>query len=208
MIYKNFIRENHKNNPNLPLCERCNVLKRHCICSFLDRMYDTKIRISMFLHFKELFKLTNTGKFIPLILNNSYLDVHGLKDNSPDISLLLPDNYENVLLFPYTQTELNQSFLDRFEKPINLIVPDASWRQSARMIRRYDELCSLKRVKVNAYTFEKIRMRKNLVDGNISTIEAVAAALASVDDIHVANRLQELYDVYSNRILNDLYCNS
>jgi DTW domain-containing protein YfiP len=82
--------------------------------------------------------------------------------------------------------------------PVRLVVPDGSWRQARRIIQRIPRLDQLPRMSVPPAP-EKRRLRRPPHEEGLSTLEAIARALAVLEGEAVAEPLEALYDLVVER---------
>jgi DTW domain-containing protein len=67
------------------------------------------------------------------------------------------------------------------DRPIVLVVPDGNWRQAGKMRRRVPGLAELPRVSLPAMPPTAYRLRAELREGGLATLEAIAGALAILE---------------------------
>ena len=111
-------------------CPRCFLNETNCICSKLS-ILDTKTRVDLVVHYKELKRTTNTGRLIAELLSNQHIWIRGKKDKPLDHSDVISKLYQSLLLYPADDAqELNATFIKTLNptKPLQLIVPDGNWR--------------------------------------------------------------------------------
>ena len=169
---------------------RCLLRREICICPILPTV-PTRTEFLILRHIGEASRPSNTGRLIAMAMPNSHviswgggtrvglspLDDEWLK--APGTWLLWPDG-------PDTQQDLTQ--------PRRIVVLDATWRQARRLYHRTSTLWSLPRLVLPAPTPSRNRLRDQYRTDGMSTIEAVAAALAMIEGTETAEPLEKLYD--------------
>ncbi|HOW57478.1 MAG TPA: DTW domain-containing protein, partial [Smithellaceae bacterium] len=79
-------------------------------------------------------------------------------------------------------------------RPERVVVLDATWQQARRLYSRIAVLRTLPRLVLPAPAQQRKRLRKQHRSDGMSTIEAVAAALAKLEGRETAEPLEKLYD--------------
>lgn len=166
-----------------------------CLCRELVAL-PTRTRVLVLLHRVERYRTTNTGRIATLALGNSQLRDWNLLDvpNDPE-GLEGPGVY---LLYPGEESrELTP------ETPVRtLVVPDATWKRTRRMVNRSEELARLPRLRLPAGEPSAFRLRTNRHPGSVCTLEAVARALATLEGPEVERHLALALDKMTRRVLS------
>jgi DTW domain-containing protein YfiP len=137
-----------------------------------------------------------------LPLSNFELRIRGDKENPMSSEGLVVKERETLLLYPSsTSIELSKEFIDRIDKPITLIVPDGSWRQAGKVMKREAVLKNVIHVRVPAGPRPKHRLRRETKIGGMSTFEAVARALGIIESPLVQEKLEEIFKILAERTL-------
>ena len=107
-----------------------------CICGLLPRLV-TRTRVVLVIHQLETVKPTNTGVIAARCLANSAVVYRGrAPDDSVSIASvdqeLVREGMTSLFLFPHADATPLESWRGRDEQ-IQLVVPDATWSQAARM---------------------------------------------------------------------------
>lgn len=173
-------------------CVICRLHRERCICAQIPQL-NLRTRVALIVHAKELKRTTNTGRLALHALPNSCLVVRGEQRERTDLSGLLTDDYQSLLLYP------GEGAIDLREfalgpKPIQLLVPDGNWRQAGKVAIRHPELCRVPRVKISAlHNPGAPRMRREPVAGGMATLEAIAHAISQLEGEAIGQHLLELY---------------
>ncbi|MBY0385460.1 DTW domain-containing protein [bacterium] len=178
-------------------CQTCFLHKDRCICGQIHRL-ETKTRVCLVIHAKELKRTTNTGRLALHSLANSEMRIRGQDTSVLDLSSSLLDTYHPLFLFPSEDAmELNEAFVKAIAKPVLLIVPDGNWRQASKVQTRHPELSRVQRVflkKENALT-QTTLLRTETVENGMATLEAIAQAMSVLESPQVGSALQQLYQI-------------
>lgn len=172
-------------------CPRCLGAPRFCICDALS-IVTAKTNVTLLQHVLEPSKVSNTGRFVPLTLSNADLRVFGAKDaplaaddlGAPGTVLLFPDDAAP----PLAPVDVRR-----------LVVVDASWSQAKRMVQRVPVLRRLPRLALSVTTPEK--SLRDSPPGGLSTLQAVAHALAWLGDDEAAKALHHVHDALLRRTI-------
>jgi DTW domain-containing protein YfiP len=160
-------------------CERCLFQLRVCLCADIPAIAN-RTRVVIVRHHLERHRSSNTGRLAHLALANSELvDYAGERDTE------LPLLAATWLVYPVQGPP-------RAAPPRQLVVLDATWSQARRMYRKLAALRGLPTLQL-ADEAMPARLRESPAPGFVSTIEAIAGALAIVEGDAVAAPLRELF---------------
>ncbi len=178
----------------------CLLYKEICICSLIE-IITLKTRVTLIAYQKELLRMTNTGRLTGLCLSNHKIiekDRAGVEYKPEEI---LCDDYTNLVLYPEGAQELNRHFIDKSSKPINLIVPDGTWRQTRKIFRSEKLLHSVTRVTLPTDNPDYYFLRKPQKEFYFSTFEAISRALEIIETRDVYVKLKTVFDEMTIRLL-------
>ena len=100
------------------------------MCAELPRL-ELRTRVALVIHRHELLRSSNTGMLAVRALVNSELRIRGESRETLDLSDLLTPHYRSLLYYPSTDAiELTAELAAQDPRPIQLIVPDGTWRQA------------------------------------------------------------------------------
>lgn len=145
--------------------------------------FATRTRIVLIQHLLEQTERSNTGRHAAAALSSLELRVFGAKD----AALKVDDLAGAWLLWPGEPAPAAST-----PRPTTLVVLDGSWSQARKMMQRVPQLHSLKR-----WSLPERPGRKSLrasPPGGMSTLEAIAEALASLEGEEVGDRLRAVHD--------------
>jgi DTW domain-containing protein YfiP len=154
---------------------------------------DLKTRVVLLIHHIELKRTTNTGTLALQALKNSAMFVRGKERERLDLSGLLSDEYNTVLLYPCEDARELTEIHDG--RPVQLLVPDGNWRQAAKVHTRHPELAGLARVKLKPVqsNIGKPSIRREHFAEGMATLEAIAYALATLEGAEVGDQIMQVY---------------
>ena len=131
-------------------CLLCGASLTLCMCAELPRL-DLRTKIALVIHHRELSRSSNTGLLALQSLVNSEVRIRGESREALDLSDLLSLRYRTLLFYPSADAlELDRELVCRELRPIQLIVPDGTWRQARKIHSRHPELRNIPRVKISA----------------------------------------------------------
>lgn len=161
-------------------CARCLRPESHCLCALIPRL-DSRTRVLVLQHPSEVNHALNTARFAVLGLTNAELRVGEVFD---DLSTALNrPGYRTRLLFPGEgaqslaaySSEINQS------EALLLVVPDGTWRKARKLLHLNPLLAALPRVTLGQTVTSRYRLRKAPGPNALSTVEAIAQALQTLE---------------------------
>lgn len=168
-----------------PTCPRCLRPQSTCICSFVTPTPHTA-KVLILQHPLEVHEAKNSARLLQLSLPGSRVAV-GETFGPAALDALLAEPRYNLLLYPPTQHEghavpapLDTSQL-KDPSQVRLIVLDATWRKSRKMLHLSTALQTLPRLSLNDMPASAYTIRKAHKPGQLSTLEATCAALAQLE---------------------------
>ena len=182
-------------------CPVCYLTRAFCICDAIPAL-DLATRVCLVIHVNELKRSSNTGRLALRALVNSEMRVRGETREALDLRDLLTDRYRTFLFYPSADAvELDHELVAQDRKPIQLIVPDGTWRQASKVQSRHHELKDIPRVKVSTPDPSKFHLRFQHKPEGMATLQAVAHALGVIEGDHVKAQLMKLYDLRVERTM-------
>ncbi len=189
-------------------CECCGLLPEACICAELPRTPATA-KTTFVVHHSEWQKPTNTAKLAALLLGDSS---RVLLRGTPNIEqgqraeecIDGLDRTPGLVLYPSVDAVLLSDLLERDGaerwRSANLIVPDGTWSQSRRVVRREVSLQTLPHVKLGQHT-SRYHLRRGSEPGLLCTLEAVGFALSQLDPSFDLTSYLGAFDRWQHRAL-------
>jgi DTW domain-containing protein YfiP len=177
-------------------CPRCFLQEERCVCAEIPRV-DTDVHIAIVRHWREVAKHSNTGRFAHLALPNSSLHSVGRKDDRIDEAALTAGN--TWLLFPEGTPLHANAPTPRVDR---LVVLDGTWHQARRMRQRLGCLRGLPILRLPPTGVVRERLRKSPTVDGLSTLEAIAGAIARLEGAAAGDALLALYDEVVRRSIS------
>ena len=175
-------------------CQRCMLLPEVCLCADIPPV-ETRTRFVILRHASERNRSTNSARWAALALGCEVLD-YGAPGESPSLDgLAAPGTW---VLFPSRAPAPAG-----LGPPDRVVVLDGSWSQARRMIQRVPALRDLPRLSIAEApqvpsTAPRLR-RPPLAEG-MSTIEAMASALAALHEPGPAAALERVHALARERV--------
>ena len=170
-----------------------------CLCSALPAL-ETETQVTLFSHVTEIDKPTNTARLLDLCLPNAIVHpVEGPRALRP--TLELPPWRRAYVLYPSPEAPvLDQALAHADPRPITLLVPDGTWSQTRRIVRRV--LGEVPRLRLPDGPASRFRLRTGAAHlDRIYTLEAVARALGIIEGHAVEAALLDVLDRMVERTL-------
>ncbi len=182
-------------------CLKCIMRLDLCLCSEFPRL-ETKTRLVLLMHQKELSSHSNTGRLGVLSLKNSVHLIRGRKNESYTPEDLCPSGYEGMVLYPSEDAELLTQYLVKtFKKPVSLVVPDGNRRQAAKMPVRDPQLKNFRKLKLKLDKASEYSLRNEPKAFGLATIEAIARAFGILENAELQKSLEEVFRKMNYRCL-------
>jgi DTW domain-containing protein YfiP len=182
-------------------CPRCEIRRPLCFCSMIPEI-SLRTRVIILMHCFEEVLTTNTAKIAARALTNSEIQIHGRKDERLLTESLCHSGRNALLLYPSPHaTELTPDFVASLSGPVNLIVPDANWRQTWKFVRREPAIASIPHVKLPAGPPSEYHLRMQRHPSGVCTLEAIARAIGVIESPEAQSKLEVLLRVMVERTL-------
>ena len=175
-------------------CPTCFFRLEVCLCDRIPRVR-ARTQVMILRHIKEAFRSTNTARLAALALEGAQVHAYGAPGQPFDEALVRQEG--TWLLFPGP----GGADVPPGARPSRLVVLDGSWGQARRMLQRVAALRALPRLSIPPPWPERVRMRRPPSPEGLSTLEAVALALGSLEGEAVRRPLLELYELAVQRVL-------
>jgi DTW domain-containing protein len=182
-------------------CVVCGASLTLCMCAEVPRL-DLRTKILLVIHHRELSRSSNTGLLAVQSLVNSEVRIRGEGRETLELNDRLSPDYRTLLFYPSPDAlELDRELIYQDSRPIQLIVPDGTWRQARKIHSRHPELKHIPRVKISAPNHGTFQMRAQSRPERMATLQAIACALRIIEGDLVAARLMKLYHSRVDRTL-------
>jgi DTW domain-containing protein YfiP len=160
-------------------CAACLRAQSACICHWV-RPLSSRVDLLILQHPLEVRNAKNSARLLHLCVAGSRLEVGEVFGDLP--ALLHADGRVPVLLYPETPDAV-PPVLEPVPPPerLRLVVLDATWRKSRKMLHVNPELHALPRLVLQDVPASTYRIRKAHAPHQLSTLEAAALALTQME---------------------------
>lgn len=162
-------------------CVGCGAPADRCFCDALLPV-PCGVRVVVVRHVRERFKVSATGHLAARLVGGEVIE-HGVPGAAASMPSLGP---LPLLLFPHGSSSPPP------QRPSALVVLDGTWSQATQMRRRVPGLAGIPVLSLPPPE-SRWRMREQHLTEGMSTLEAVAAALALLGEDQAAAALQASY---------------
>lgn len=157
------------------LCMHCTLPLAACLCKQAPDLSDT--HITVLFHPREIEKHHSTGRLLSHCCNLDHYHWHRKNEQLPKLL------QHHTLVYP-SEDHLGNSIPDT--GPLLLI--DSTWQQSKKMLRQSPWLKALPKAHISAES-SLYKLRRNQIQGGLSTLEAAAHLLAARGDEQTSEKL-------------------
>lgn len=172
-----------------------------CLCSLAPEL-SLETRITVLMHWREAATTSNSARLAAVALKNCEIHVRPNGEESRSASALLRPDATPLLLFPSADSiELGPELLSKIARPIQLIVPDGTWRQARKVTTRIKEFAGIPKIRLPAGGRSVYQLRQSPHEQNLSTFEAIARALGIIEGPAVQEKLEALFEIMVERSL-------
>jgi DTW domain-containing protein YfiP len=179
----------------------CAASRLLCLCAAVPRI-ELRTKICLVIHHRELPRSSNTGLLAVRALVNSEVRIRGEGRAPLDLKDVLSSQYRTFLFYPTNDAvELDKALVMQEPTPIQLIVPDGTWRQARKIHSRHPELKDLPRVKISTPNHSTFQLRAQSRPEGMATLQAIAHGLAVIEGDGVGAQLMKLYQAKIERTL-------
>lgn len=176
--------------PRRATCADCLRPQTACICAAVERV-DTPVELLILMHPMETGQAKNSGRLLHLCAPGSRLVTGEVFDQHALDELLHGGGRQAVLLYPGAP-DASSAMTPGVPDParLRLVVIDATWRKSRKMLHLNPALRALPRLALDDVPASAYRIRKAHAPHQLSSCEAAAYALAHLTgDQHACARL-------------------
>jgi DTW domain-containing protein len=182
-------------------CGICAASSTACLCDVVPRI-QLRTKVCLVIHHRELSRSSNTGLLALRALVNSEMRIRGEGREALDLKDLITLQYRTFLFYPSGDAaELDEALVMQERTPIQLLVPDGTWRQARKIHSRHPELRDLPRVKISAPNNSTFQLRAQTRPERMATLQAIAQGLGIIEGDLVRIQLMKLYRAKIERTL-------
>lgn len=165
-------------------CGTCLRAQSACICRWITRV-EPRAALLVLQHPLEVANAKNSARLLHLSVAGSVLAVGEQFDPAELDALLHADGRVPVLLYPDTPGDASLPAQPPFDpmapERLRLVVLDATWRKSRKMLYLNPALQGLPRLALLDVAPSNYRIRKAHAPHQLSSLEAAALALAQLE---------------------------
>jgi DTW domain-containing protein YfiP len=159
-------------------------------------------KVCLVIHRREMTRSSNTGLLALRALVNSEMRIRGATRETLALTDLLCPQYRTLLFYPSNDAiELDKKLVLQDPRPIQLIVPDGTWRQARKVHSRHSELKDVPRVKISTPNDGAFQLRAQSRPEGMATLQAIAHALGIIEGAPVRAQLMDVYRAKIERTL-------
>ncbi len=180
-------------------CEGCSLPQIVCLCDELPRLV-TRTRVVVVMHRREALRTSNTGRLAVRVLSGASRAVRGARtaQGEREEAAPLPAG-KRLALFPAEGARILTP--DDASDDAVLVVPDGTWSQAQRVLRREPLARGAEIVRLPPRPPTRYALRRNTRDGAVCTFEAIAAALGVLEGGDVEARMLACFEAFQARAL-------
>lgn len=163
-------------------CPECALPHGDCLCREIVPVQN-HLRVLVVMHWAESHRSSNTGRLVRLALRDAEVAIRASPRNGPAVLALRAEEKPAVVLYPSDDAVPLGEWARRHGPPRTLIVPDGTWSQARKCVYREPAIAGLPTVTVGeGDEVARYRLRRPPRLGRFGTAEAVALALAALED--------------------------
>src|SRR5918994_5232484 len=182
-------------------CPACGASAAACLCDVVPRI-QLRTKVCLVIHHRELSRSSNTGLLALRALVNSEMRIRGEGREALDLKDLITLQYRTFLFYPSGDAaELDEALVMQESTPIQLLVPDGTWRQARKIHSRHLELRNLPREKISTPNNSTFQLRAQSRPERMATLQAIAQGLGIIEGDLVRAQLMKLYYAKIDRTL-------
>lgn len=184
-------------NTKRAVCDTCQYPLSTCVCDAIQRV-DSALHISILQHPSEQKHAKNTARLLPLLLTKAKLTVGEIPADFSATQARTKQAKNTIVLYPAEHAQSLQSWAETEDTPQHIIVLDGTWRKARKLWLSNPWLHELACVAITPAHPSQYKIRKAPREDSLSTLEAVAHALAKLEDIDSAPFTQILSKLQSH----------
>jgi len=177
-----------------PRCPGCWLPVALCLCAELPRLA-VRTRVVVMMHRREAATSSNTGRIAARVLEGASVRVRG---GDPAIAVDPLPSGRRLVLFPAAEARLLTPD-DAAGDAVVLLVPDGTWSQARRLLRRDDIFQGAELVTLPPAGPSRYGLRRHAREGSVCTLEAIGRALGLLEGGTIEADLAEVLDRFVAR---------
>jgi DTW domain-containing protein YfiP len=165
-------------------------------------MIDISTPLTIVRHYREAFLSSNTAYLALLTLSDARVIDHGKRDCDLE-GVEIPKTGRHALyLFPEAEARpLNRELIEEIAGPIELVVPDGTWRQARKIKANLHGQEKFTTVSLTTSAPSRYLLRKQGREHGLCTYEAIAHAMAVLESADVRDQMLAQLDLMVARVM-------
>ncbi|MBK7581619.1 MAG: DTW domain-containing protein [Myxococcales bacterium] len=176
----------------LERCAGCGLDVTLCICRELPRLR-TRTRVLVLMHKTEALRTSNTGRLALKMLDSASVVVRGARGEPMPAP---PPGSRRVVLYPGPESRELSALDANGDEPLTLVVPDGSWSQARRMLRREAWAIGAEVVRLPPHAASRYNLRRQVRPQAVCTLEAIACALGLLEGPELRAALEAALETF------------
>lgn len=191
------------------LCPRCLRAQSACICAWITPLA-SEVELLILQHPLEVGNAKNSARLLQLSVTPSTMVTGETFDAATLAALLTAGGRTPLLLYPDTPgagaaaASSASTSASALQGQLRLVIVDATWRKSRKMLYCNPVLQTLPRLALRAMPPSHYRIRKAHAPDQLSTLEAAAYALMQFDTEADLDRWQALLTAFDGFVNQQL----
>lgn len=149
------------------------------------------MKFTLLTHAREIDKPTNTGQLVGRACDESKILIW--QRTRPDTDLLHRIETTAVALVYPVDNNLPVQEVSCFDECILL---DATWQEARKMYNHSPYLHNLPKIQIHSATPSRYHLRRNQVEGGLSTVESVIVILQQMGEWDKADSLHGVFEAF------------
>ncbi len=177
-------------------CPNCLLREACCICAEIPRI-PHRTPVIILRHVGELRRTSNSARIAAMALERCRVfDIGGHSPPPPPAMLTAPGTW---LLFP-PDADTPAGPLPEPSAVRTLVIPDGTWGQTRRLVRRVTGLSTLPRLSLPGPRRTTDRLRTSHADWAMATLECLAGALELLEGPMLAAQIDDLFAQFTQAV--------
>ena len=161
-------------------CFHCHLILQDCICPQNPPLW-TEHKITLLTSRKESRIPSNTGRLIRIMLENTTAIFIGEYGWERAVEREIAGNdYTPVILFPMAPSIDGKNIIEKKGRPLNIFVPDTSWRNARRWLHK-PLLLNLPKIGLREIPASEYHLRKQSAKNYLCTFQAVISLMKELE---------------------------
>lgn len=148
-------------------------------------------------HERELNKSTNTGRIVKEVLGDDAEIILWKRKEPNEFLVSLLETKKAALVFPVNESEFSDNTPESYEY---LVILDATWQEARKMFNRSSYLNQADKVSLKTTKPSVFTLRRNQIEGGLSTAECVIALLCHQNTSDKLKLLEQRFELFNGGV--------